>query len=189
MLIFGIVVLMVLQLNIYMLESNTQQTLRMANQEMLSDNEIGRSFCGMLEDEIGRIGVGDTIAPSITVADSNRISFRTDVGSNGVVDSVSYYVAAGTIPSGGNPRLKFLYRRQNFESANGGGVGVTSFRFDYLDDRGRLLPAPVTGSSRSLIRSVKMKGMFESTVRLKNSGDSTFAAAYWETIKSPVSIR
>lgn len=189
-LIFGIVMLMALQLNVFTLEKNTQAAFRSMNQETITGSESFVGLGGTLESDLVKIGGGDIISPSIMIADSTQLNFRADIDGNGTVDSVRYYITTpGSIPPGGNPNLKYFYRRQNTESGNAGWVGVSSLNFAYLDGMGRTISTPVLAGALSSIRSVRVKLMVEGKTRLKTDTDTSFAASYWETLISPVNIK
>lgn len=188
--IFGVVMLIALQLNIFTLDTNTQNLLRTVNQENVSGNESGVGIGTTLEIDLSRIGAADSLSPSILVADADRITFRGDVDANGTVDSVKYFLTTPpSTPEGGNKNLKYLYRRQNTQSGTKGWVGVSSFQLLYYDQMGRTIPTPVNAWSLAFIRSVRAKVMFESAMRWKSETDTSFAASYWETFISPVNIR
>lgn len=190
LLIFGLVLLMTLQLNVFTLEKNTQSAFRTMNQETISGSESYTGLGGILEGDLAKIGVGDTVSPSVMIADSTQLKFRGDLDGNGAVDSLRYYVTTpASIPAGGNPNLKYFYRRQNAESGSAGWYGVSSVKFLYLDNMGRTIPTPVAANALSSIRSVRVKLMVEGATRLKMDTDTSFAASYWETLISPVNIK
>jgi hypothetical protein len=188
--IFGIVMLIALQLNVFTMEKNTQHLLRTMNQENVSGNESGVGIGTVLDMDLSRIGAADAVSPSVLLADANKITLRGDVDANGTVDSVKYFLTTPpSTPNGGNSNLKYLYRRQNAQSGTKGWVGVSSFQLSYYDNMGRTIPTPVAAGSLSSIRSIRAKVMFESAMRVKNDLDTSFAASYWETLISPMNIR
>ncbi len=188
--IFGVVLVMSMNLNIFTMEKNTQNILRTANQEKITGTESYVGLGGMIENDLAKIGVGDSLTPSVTKADSNGITFRADMDNNGTVDSVKYFVSAPAgVPTGGNTKIKYLFRRQNTQSGTAGWVGVSLFEFLYLDEMGRTIAAPVADSLLSSIRSIRVKMMVENSYRMKNDSDTTFAATYWETLISPQNIK
>jgi hypothetical protein len=188
--LFGVLLLMTLQLNIFTAETAVQQNLTAYNQERITGNESGLGLGGMVEYDLAQVGYGDSLAPSVTVADTNRVTFRADIDGNGSVDSIKYYVTTpASIPPGGNPNLKYLYRKQNTETGTGGWVGVSQFKITYLDNMGRIIPTPVAGTSLSDIRSIRIQMTVESATRMKSDWDTTFASSYWETLISPSNIK
>ena len=191
LLIFGVVLLMSLQLNIFSMEQNTQSALRSMSQETISGDETGSAGLGkILETDLSRIGLADTLSPSVLIADSTQLKFRGDVNNNGTLDSVRYYITnPGSTPAGGNPNLKYLYRRQNTESGTGGRFGVSQLKFLYLDDMGKVIPTPVSSGSLSSIKSIKVQLMVSANIRLKTDTDTSFAASYWESLVSPPNIK
>ncbi len=190
LMIFGVVLVMSLNLNIFTMQKNTQNILRTSNQEKITGTESYVGLGGIIENDLYKIGVGDTLAPSVIEADTNCITFRADMDNNGTIDSVKYFTSSPVgVPTGGNSNIKYLYRRQNTESGTKGWVGVSTFRFLYLDEMGRTIPAPVADSLLSTIRSIRVKMMVENSYRMKNETDTTFAATYWETLVSPQNIK
>lgn len=190
LMIFGVVLVMSLNLNIFTMQKNTQYILRTSNQEKITGTESYVGLGGIIENDLYKIGVGDTLTPSITNADTNLITFRADMDNNGTVDSVKYFTSTPpVVPAGGNPNIKYLYRRQNTQSGTAGWTGVSSLRFVYLDEMGKTILAPVADTLLSTIRSIRVKMMVENSYRMKNDSDTTFAATYWETLVSPQNIK
>lgn len=190
LLIFAVVVMLVLQLNIFTMEKNTQSVLQNATLEAINGTELTTGLGGLIEADLAKIGVGDSVPPAILVADSNRITFRGDVTGDGIADSVKYYITVPpSVPDGTNPNLKYLYRRQNTESGTKGWWGVSSFTLEYLDNRGRPIATPVPPASLPNIRSIRVKLLLESRILLATGVDTSFAATYWETLVSPPNIQ
>ncbi|MBT8378580.1 MAG: hypothetical protein KJN64_05075 [Ignavibacteria bacterium] len=81
---------------------------------------------------------------AIIAADSTGISYLTDVDSDGIVDTMSYYIDYFTdIPETPNPRDRFLYRVVNKEMPVGVNLGVTQFSLSYFDALGDSIHFPV----------------------------------------------
>ena len=187
-LLYGAVVLIIMQLNSSLIEANYQNNLRMISQEQISGIDTLAGAARILERDFSKIG--SNASPAFVIADSNKITFNGDLDNNGVVDSAKYSLVALTTPAGGNPNLKYrLIRRQNTESGTSGGVGVSQFKLTYYDSLGRALSSPVSSGSFSKIRSIKIQMQAESNIRVKNDIDTTFASAYWEKVISPRNLR
>ena len=90
-------------------------------------------------------------AASIILADSNRISFLTDVAEppsypngDGVVDTLHYYLGpASELLITPNPNDRMLYRVLNSDTPAGSNLGVTIFHIIYFNALGAVLPSPV----------------------------------------------
>ncbi len=81
---------------------------------------------------------------SILSADSNSISFFTDVDYDGIPDTVHYYIGAlSELASTPNPNDRILYRVVNSEVPRGSNMGVTLFHLTYYNSLGNELTVPV----------------------------------------------
>ena len=87
----GVLILTVATVNINMNQALYETTFELNTQENLV--ELART----LEYDFVKIGYGAT-APAITVADTDRITFKGDFVNNGVVDSIRYYLGSTTAP-------------------------------------------------------------------------------------------
>ncbi|MBA4405974.1 hypothetical protein C0389_01740 [bacterium] len=93
-------------------------------------------------------------ALAIISADSNRISFLTDIVNttaandygNGVVDTLRYYLGSTSeLSVTPNPNDRLLYRVINGEVPKGSNLGVTQFKLTYFDATGdKIDPFPAT---------------------------------------------
>jgi hypothetical protein len=85
-----------------------------------------------------------TPSEAILFADSTSIRYLTDVDSDGVVDTMFYFIDYATdIPETPNPRDRFLYRVVNSEAPVGVNLGVTQFKLIFYDALGTLLTFPI----------------------------------------------
>jgi hypothetical protein len=85
-----------------------------------------------------------TPTEAILFADSTSIRYLTDVDSDGVVDTMLYFIDYLTdIPETPNPRDRFLYRVVNSEAPVGVNLGVTQFKLVFFDALGSLLTFPI----------------------------------------------
>ncbi len=184
----GAILLIVMRINSSMMEANYQNNLRAIIAEQISGVDTLGGAAAILEKDFSKIG--SNASPAFVIADSNKITFKGDLDNNGVVDSVKYSLVALSIPAGGNPNLKYrLIRRQNTQSGIAGGIGVSQFKLTYYDSLGRALTTPVGSGSLSKIRSVRVQMQTQSSIRVKNDIDTTFASAYWEKVISPKNLR
>ncbi len=187
-LLFGAVMLIILNLNSSMMEATYQNDLRIVSQEQLSGIDTLAGAAKILEKDF--LKIGSNASPAFVIADSNKITFNADLNNDGVVDSVKYFLTVLSIPIGGNANLKYrLIRRQNSESGTAGGIGVSQFKLTYYDSLGRSLNTPVSNGLFSKIRSIKMQIQTQNNVRVKNDIDTSFASSYWENIISPKNLR
>lgn len=187
---FGVLVLLVIELNVFALETSTQTTLAVSTQEQIIGHEGGSGAGRTLEHDLLKIGYRCSVSPAITLADSDRIQFRCDLDNDGTLDSVKYYmIGAITVPRDGNTRLKGIVRRVNLEPVKGNWLAVSLFRLSYFDGRGKIIPVPVSSGLLPSIRSIRVQLTVESTTRLQNTWDPNFAGMYWETTVSPANVQ
>lgn len=123
----------------------------------------------------------------IISADSNSIKFRTDLDSDGNVDSLWYYTGSTSELSGTpNPRDKFLYRVENNEKPVGANLGVTQFHMVYYDALGHKLSYPVV--SPDLIQMIEINIRVEDvygydTANKDKKDRDMYASAFWKQIR------
>ena len=123
----------------------------------------------------------------IISADSNSIKFRTDLDSDGNVDSLWYYSGpVGELPETPNPRDKYLYRIENDEAPIGTNLGVTQFELIYYDALGAKLSSPV--ASPDLIQMIEINIRVEDVYGYDTENDGKedldmYASAFWRQIR------
>jgi len=123
----------------------------------------------------------------IISADSNRIKFRTDVDSDGIVDSLTYYTGTTSeLSMTPNPRDKFLYRVENNETPKGSNLGITQFHMVYYDALGNKLSYPVT--SPDLIQMIEINIRVEDVYGYDTANENKedrdmYASAFWKQIR------
>lgn len=123
----------------------------------------------------------------IISADSNSIKFRTDLDSDGNVDSLHYYTGPTSELKGTpNPRDKFLYRVENTDKPIGTNLGVTEFRMVYYDALGKKLSYPII--SPDLIQmieiNIRVEDVYGYDTANKDKADrDMYASAFWKQIR------
>ena len=187
--VFGVLILLVIQLNIFAVEANTQTVLAVSTQERLIGYEDAAGASAVLEHDLLKIGYRCPVFPAITFADSDRIHFRCDLNNDGSLDSVKYYVSGATVVRRDeNTLLRNVVRRVNLDPVNGSWLEVSQFRLTYLDDRGKTIPTPVASVLLPSIRSIRIQMTVQSRTRVQNTWDSNFAGMYWQTTISPANM-
>lgn len=115
---------------------------------------------------------------AILTADSNRIIFLTDVQSDGVLDTMKYYLGpASELPGTPNPRDRKLYRIVNGEQPKGSNMGVTGFRLSYFNVQGDQIPFPVTVTGE--IYTIQIAVSVEDVAAV----DARHVTAYWQQLR------
>jgi len=81
---------------------------------------------------------------AIIRADSTSITFLTDENSDGVVDTMAYYLGSvEELAHTENPRDRMLYRKVNHQEPLSANLGVTKFDLTYYDAFGAEIPFPI----------------------------------------------
>lgn len=123
----------------------------------------------------------------IISADSNSIKFRTDLDSDGNVDSLWYFTGpTSELTVTPNPRDRLLYRVENNETPIGTNLGVTQFNMVYYDALGAKLAVPV--ASPDLIQMIEINIRVEDVYGYdtNNTGKDDmdmYASAFWRQIR------
>lgn len=115
---------------------------------------------------------------AILLADSTKIKFLTDVGNDGNVDSLYYYLGpASELTSTPNPNDKLLYRVVNTETARSSNIGITNFKLTYYDalDK-KITPLPVAQTGQ--IHKIQIDIQVENS----ESVDSVYTTAFWRQV-------
>lgn len=128
---------------------------------------------------------------AIIAADSNDITFLTDLDSDGNVDTLRYYTGTVAELSGtSNPRDKMLYRIENNAQPRGANLGVTEFHMIFFDAIGNVIPFPINVPSE--IYTMQINITVENTEPLTTFGqsekvdgglDTLNSSAFWRQIR------
>jgi hypothetical protein len=115
---------------------------------------------------------------SIILADSNKIKFLTDVQSDGIVDTMYYYLGpTSELTQTENPRDRILYRVVNSETPKGANLGITQFKMVYFDALGDTIPFPIAQPGQ--IASMEINVTVENT----SAYDQDYSTAFWRQIR------
>jgi len=134
----------------------------------------------LIEFDFNRMGleVGQNTT-ALIVADSNRITFLSDINENGNVDTVKYFLSDVNAASmTENPRDMILYRLVNNEVQRDSPLGVTEFNLRYFDSIGNEI------TDVTQIRTFEVTLTVESTM----PADDIYSAFYWQTRISPPNL-
>jgi len=109
-------------------------------------------------------------------ADSERISFYSDIDRDGNVNLVTYMLGDTTEVSGTtNPRDRILYRIVDNDSLKGPSLGLTKAKFSYFNGSG------VATTTLAEIQYVKAELWIEAIVPV----DGKYPFTYWELTINP----
>ena len=115
---------------------------------------------------------------AIISADSNDITFLTDLDSDGNVDTLRYFTGpTSELSVTANPRDMMLYRIENNESPKGANLGVTQFNMLYFDAIGNVIHFPITVPSEIYTMQINI------TVENTEAYDNNYSSAFWRQIR------
>jgi len=170
----GLLFLMINRFNSSLSQNSKEQVLTSVTMENST------SITRLIEFDFNRMGLRVPLTTSsVVLADSNRITFLSDIDDNGVVDSVRYFVSdTSLVTSTVNPRDRILYRLVNNQAQTDAALGVTRFHIRYLDQLG------YTTTNLSQIRT------FVITIRVESIApyDQQYPSFYWQTRISPPNL-
>lgn len=158
MLFGGTLFIIVLNANDIAAENQATYHGDMMVQQMLT------STAQLVEGEFRNMGFGvPEHNPAVITADSSQIAFMTDLGRDGVIDTIRYSLGpTSELSATPNELDRNLYRSVN--GTDRGVVGVvTTFRLGYYTMDGELLPGPVPHDRLSEIHVVEV------TMEVQNS--------------------
>ncbi|MBI3189847.1 MAG: hypothetical protein HYZ33_04295 [Ignavibacteriales bacterium] len=181
MLIGGIVMVMVLNVNSNYVTLQGKQTLsRVVQSNATTAAEV-------LENDFRKIGYRCTDTMKIKYIDTSKLIVLGDFDDNGVVDSLKYYLDYSTpvYPSPNNTNIRMLYRVFNTQSPSPINLGFSRFRLWYFDSLEN------ETSVRSNIRSIKVAFQFESPYKYETTTqyDTGYYSLYWERIVKPKNLK
>ena len=135
----------------------------------------------ILEYDLVKAGFHVPKGTAITQADSESITFQSDLLNGGMVNTVQYYLGAITEPQVAvtkNPRDRVLHRIVSGISTTDAILGLTNLKFRYYDSLGN------TTTVLPDIRSVYARMDFESPERvikpIDTPSDTAYPGVYWE---------
>ncbi|HLP14883.1 MAG TPA: hypothetical protein VK470_01420 [Bacteroidota bacterium] len=190
--VFGALMLMTLRMNTA--QSEMMQTAR--GDLMVQESIV--QVAHLIEYDFRKMGYCRNTAQLLTdfilVADSNRITFRTDVNNDGHIDTMRYYLGpTSELASTPNPRDRILYRVINSDDAKGANLGVTVFDLRYYDQFRQLMAFPITGSALNTIKEIQITVQVENITASSLSGGSfsgysapfgsQYSGAYWRQMR------
>jgi len=114
----------------------------------------------------------------IISANSDQISYYTDVDRDGNLDSLQYYLSDTTALSHTtNPRDRILYRKVSNQLPLMVSTNIVEFNLNYFDALGNVLTSPV--ASPSLIAHMEISFKVEDS----EAYDQKYSVAYWQQVR------
>lgn len=180
----GILLLMGLRLN-----AQANETTLVYNGNAILQANL-TTLVDILETDFRKIGyckdwtkIADP-SQSIRIADSNRIRFLTDIGNDGTLDSITYYVGpTSELASTPNPNDRYLYRQINNQSPFPMNLGVTQFSFRYFDAENRTIPFPVSDPRLVYFMQVSVAIQSAAPYKQEYMNDPSQYDVFWKQIR------
>ncbi len=184
----GLIFLMALRLNQSSMERYTAYYSSFNLQTNLT------ALVSIIEDDFSRVGYSSNannviLREAIVFADTERISFRTDIvdehgRSDGKMDTITYYIGpTSELLSTPNPRDRYLYRQINTGLPIRIYLGLTEFRFKYFNATEREIrqfPVPNPGG----IHIIQLSVSLENPVPHQDfMDDTTHYKVYWRQMR------
>lgn len=161
--IVGIILLAIFGLNANLNQASYNKNFSL----IVQTNTV--TLARMIEYDFVKIGF-HTPRPCILAATSDSISFMADLGNDGTVHAVQYYVSpVSVLGTTKNPRDRLIYRVEDGEviAAN---LGLTSLALSYFDGYGNVTSSPDS------IRSIDVRFKVESPEPV----DTGYIASFWQ---------
>ena len=159
--VYGAVILIILSLQANMTSARDESTIQ------LNAQESAANLARVLEFDLYKVGYF-TSGTAFTLADSQNISFKSDIDANGTADSVIYKIGKTTQLSGtANKNDRPLTRRINTGTNENIAFGLTGLNFKFLDSLGANIPydSLKNAGPRDRIRSIVFSVKTESTIK------------------------
>lgn len=183
----GILLLAILAMNLNISRSSTGLTMRQITQENV---ETVSDFFNYDFPKIGYAQLS-TIPDAITLAESNRIVYKSDIDNSGSQETVEWvFDTDAAVTKGTNPD-DYVLKRIVDGSVSSFSFGVTQFNLTYLDSNLNIIPTPIgSQSDRNDIRHIKINLTVSSREKLGEVGPG--AGAYlqspWERMYTPKNL-
>lgn len=148
------------------------------------------ALVGILEEDFRKIGyckdwkkIPDP-SRAIRTADSTTIRFWTDIGNDGTLDSITYYIGqASELASTPNPWDCYIYRQENNETALRMNLGVTRFSVKYYDALNDPLPFPITDPRGVYFMEITVAVESAAPYKQEYTYDPSAYQVFWKQIR------
>ena len=165
----GLIVTMLINFNIF--QSNTN----FSSDSELQLQQNAKTLAEILNYDLRKIGY-DCDSTAITVADSEKISFYSDIDRDGTLDQITYMVSdTSDAATTTNPEDIILYRIVNNDTSKGPSLGLTKLRLSYLDG---------VGSETTTLSNIKYVHA-EMWIKSVEPVQDEYIFTYWEMTINP----
>lgn len=180
----GLLLISILYMQMNISRSSTKLTMSQISQQNVD------TVSDLLSHDIQKVGFDEfsTIDNPIIIADSSQLRFESNLDNSGATEIVEWiYDQSSTLASSTNPNAHLLIRKVDGNTTQLP-VGVTNFKFTYLNSQKQILPTPV--SAPADIRYIKVKLVVSSKEKLgkMGSGEAEYVKSYWEKTFSPKNL-
>jgi len=122
---------------------------------------------------------------SILYADSNRITFLTDLAAppnfpngDGNIDTLKYYLGpTSELSVTPNPYDRLLYRVVNNSTPGGSNLGITMFNLTYFNALGSILHSPVSKPGEIAVIQIDIE------IANTTAYDNQYSTVFWRQIR------
>lgn len=168
-------------------ESAVKNSFKFSGEMIVQRNLV--ELVKLLEHDFRKIGYckdwEEILDPSksILAADSNSISFLTDINSDGVIDTLQYILGPATeLSHTPNPRDRILYRIVNGNTPVGANLGVTQFKMFYFDTFGNPISFPIDIPAE--INTMEINITVEDVVAYDDPNiENDYNSVFWKQIR------
>jgi len=165
----GMIIAMLINFNVF--QSNSM----VSSDSELQMQQNAKTLAEILNHDFRKIGYRYE-NNAFVEADSERISFHSDINRDGSIDLVTYMLgdtSETTLTT--NPKDRILYRIVNNDTIKGPSLGLTKAKFSYLDE------FSTETTTLSAIRYVQAELWIESIEPV----DGQYIFTYWEMTINP----
>lgn len=173
----GMVFLLIFKLNLF------THSATISSDSELKLQQNAKTLAEIINYDLRKVGFKyDSTA--ISIADSNRIKFLSDLDRNGSIDNLEFCVSnTNAVLNTPNPNDIVLYRIFNNDTLKGPSLGLRRIRFSYLNQFNQ--KTAVLDS----IRYIKAELWVESDYEVENIfGQKEYPFTYWEMTINPRNI-
>jgi hypothetical protein len=195
----GILLIGILAMNMSLSNSSTELTLTQTTREK------AKGVQEIISHDIQKIGYNRTgkTSPILEIAESNKISFRSNIDNSTDVSNVERvtWELTTTPLNNGNPNAYVLMRTvEHLETGNIEEtpirLGVTDFKIKYYDEYGEPtdenthMATPLSSSELPDVRQLYIRLKLESSAKIYNNrnDDGRFVSTVWEKRFSPPNL-
>ncbi len=173
----------ILMMNLFQINNSAVENSYTGTGELIAQTNLA-TIVEILELDVRKIGYcadWEKIpipTQAIISADSTGIDYLTDVDSDGIVDTMHYYLGpTSELLSTPNPRDRILYRVVNSEVPVGVNLGVTQFNLTFFDVIGNPISFPITVPGEIYTMQIDI------TVEDVSAYDEKYSSAFWRQIR------